>query len=353
MPARGRSNRLVPAGLVAVVVAAPLLTSIDAAARGVTPVAVAHATPPVAAAPPRVTPPVGSAARSSGIRAFTLARDPVPGPPTIPAGGYQVGVRHLALSRGATRPLPTIVWYPTVKTGPHAPPGELSTVAPGRFPLILLSHGLYGLPESFDPLARRWVHAGFVVAAPTYPHTSTLAPKVERADIPNQPADASYVITQLLRLADTSGDPFAGHLDPRLVAAAGHSAGGYTTAGLLSSRRDSRVRAGIIMAGAGMGTAAFHGPVAPVLFLHGNADRIVSYARGRATFDRCPWPKAFVTFFGQGHGDYLAPGHAGFEQSVAATIDFLRWALYRDGMARGRLWLDATSPGVSSVDVRL
>jgi dienelactone hydrolase len=230
------------------------------------------------------------------------------------------------------------VWYPAQGVAGGA---ARSGAAPasGRFPLILLSHGLTGLPAYFAPAGTRWAAAGFVVAAPAYPHTKHGAPHFDVTDVVNQPADASYVITQVL-----ASDP--AHIDPVAIAAAGHSAGGYTTTGLLSSRRDARLRAAIVVAGALLG-GAYTGPATPVLFVHGDADQTVPYQNGRAAYDALPWPKAFLTVEGGDHGRYLAAGGRGFDQLIATTTDFLRWTLYGDGAAKDRLGRDAPAPGVT------
>jgi dienelactone hydrolase len=248
-------------------------------------------------------------------------------------------VRQLDLARGADRPLPTTVWYPAQGTaGGSAHSG--AAPASGRFPLVLLSHGLTGLPAYLAAVGTRWAAAGFVVAAPAYPHTRYGAPHFDVTDVANQPADASYVITQVL-----ASDP--AHVDPAAIAAAGHSAGGYTTTGLLSSHRDPRLRAAIVIAGALLG-GAYTGPATPVLFVHGDADQTVSYpSGGRPAYDALPWPKAFLTVVGGDHGKYLAAGNRGFDQMIATTTDFLRWALYGDSAAKDRLSRDATAAGIT------
>jgi dienelactone hydrolase len=256
----------------------------------------------------------------------------------VPAKPFAVGVRRLDLARGADRPLPTTVWYPA-RGVPGAAAGSGAAPANGRFPLILLSHGLTGLPASFAPVGTRLAAAGFVVAAPAYPHTKQGAPRFDVTDVVNQPADASYVITRVL-----ASDPV--HIDPVAIAAAGHSAGGYTTTGLLSSARDPRLRAAVVVAGALL-SGPYTGPATPVLFVHGDADQTVPYQNGRAAYDPLPWPKAFLTMEGGDHDNYLAAGNRGFDQLIATTIDFLRWTLYGDGAAKDRLSGDATAPGVA------
>ncbi|GAA1796837.1 chlorophyllase [Planosporangium flavigriseum] len=262
-----------------------------------------------------------------------------------PSRPLAVGVRELNLARGADRPLPTTVWYPAK----GAAGGDVTSdaaAAAGRFPLIVLSHGLNGRPEALAPVAIRWAAAGFVVAAPAYPHTKYGAPRFDIADVVNQPADASYVISELLALDGHDGDRLAGHIDTAAVAATGHSAGGITTTAMLSAQRDPRLRAAVVIAGALLG-GAYNGPVTPVLFVHGDADPTVSYQGGQSAYQAVPWPKAFLTLVGAGHGSYLTANSAGFDQTINTTTDFLRWSLYGDSAAFGRLNGDATSAGAA------
>ncbi|RKN40011.1 alpha/beta hydrolase family protein [Micromonospora endolithica] len=260
-----------------------------------------------------------------------------------PTGAYAVGVRTFTVDARSARPLPVTVWYPT-RGG--------AAVADGRFPVVLYSHGLHSLPESHAGLTTRWAAAGFVVAAPAYPHTRRGAARFSRADVRHQPADAWRVIRHLVRLDARGADPLAGHLDVGRMAAAGHSAGGFTTAGMFTSGRSARLRAGIVLAGGGM-AGSFAGPAAPVLFVHGTDDRIVPPSVGRAGYDRTTGPAAFLSVLGQGHGEYLIPGRRGFDPVLATTVDFLRWTLYGDPAAARRLPDSARSPGVTRYESRL
>ncbi|MER7458578.1 alpha/beta hydrolase [Micromonospora sp. NPDC126480] len=273
------------------------------------------------------------------------------GPPPArraPEAAYAVGVRTLTVDPASARPLPVTVWYPA----------DGGAVADGRFPVVVYSHGLHSLPALHAGLTSRWASAGFVVAAPAYPHTRRDARRFDRADVRHQPADGWRVIRHLARLDTRRGDPLAGHLDVTRVAAAGHSAGGFTTAGMFTMAGRSSpggpaalLRAGIVIAGGGM-AGGFAGPPAPVLFVHGTADRVVPLAVGRAAYGRAPGPAAFLSLLGQGHGAYLAPGRPGFDQVLAGTTEFLRWTLYGDPDARRRLPTVARSPGVTTFEER-
>jgi dienelactone hydrolase len=236
--------------------------------------------------------------------------------PTVsaPQQRYAVAVRTIGFSRGADRPLPTTVWYPAEGRGPAA----------GRHPLVLFSHGLGGLPEDFAGLATGWAAAGFVVAAPAYPHTNGRT-TVSRADLRNQPADAAYVLRRLRDLGP--GDPLARHIDPGDVAAVGFSAGGYTTMGLFGPGHDPALRAAVVIS-AREAPGPFGGAPSPMLFLHGDADRVVPIEADRAAFASVPWPKRFVMLPGRGHGEFLDPGHPGFAQVSELILTFLRDRLY-------------------------
>jgi dipeptidyl aminopeptidase/acylaminoacyl peptidase len=231
-----------------------------------------------------------------------------------------VEVRHLRFDRGRSRPLPTTVWYPTGKRR-----------ALGRLPLLLYSHGLHSDPASHQATALYFAAHGYIVAAPAYPRTRRGTANFSRADIAHQPLDASTVITGLL----APGSPLANRIDADRIVAAGHSAGGTTTNGLLSMHRDARIRAGIVIAGRPAGT--YRGASAPILFIHGDRDPIVPYSQGRDAFRAVPWPKAMLTIRGGGHGGGLGEGERGHEHARLTMLAFLSWVLDGDQSARRRL----------------
>jgi predicted dienelactone hydrolase len=279
--------------------------------------------------------PAGSPVQAEPVGDFAAA----------PTQAFGVGIHTLSLRRSPQRPLPTIIWYPAAGS-PGADPSPDAPPAPGRFPVVLLSHGLGGQPEGFTDLAKVLAGAGFVVAVPAYPHTYKQAPAFDRDDVRHQPADAEFVLDSLTR------DPFAGPFAAPRACAAGFSAGGFTTSGMLTAVRARGLRCGIVIS-AGAMEGGFTGVAAPVLFIHGDADRVVAYARGRSAFANLAWPKAFLTMEGQGHGEFLDARRGGFEPAAATIVDFLRWCLYGDAAARGRLPADGTLPGVAKIDLSL
>jgi predicted dienelactone hydrolase len=240
--------------------------------------------------------------------------------------------------RDATRgrALPTHLYYPASGKGP--------------FPVVVFSHGFRSTPEAYQDLLRSWAAAGFVVAAPTFPLTSRDSPLVE-ADIRNQPADVSFVLTQVLALGTTTGD-LAGRIDSAHIAVAGHSDGAMTTLGVLGTCcRDSRVTAALILSG----TLDAFGPTiarpgVPTLFLHGTADDALPLADGHAAYAAAPAPKAFIELPGATHSSpYDNPSSPFAEIVRTVTTDFLRWTLHNDAPALTALRTDARQPELTDL----
>lgn len=277
--------------------------------------------------------------------------------PRVPAGhapttSFAVGVRELKLNRDGDRPLPVTIWYPA-RGAAGGEPQRSAPAAAGRFPVVMFSHGLGGRPTDYQLLLRRWAAAGFVVAAPTFPHTGA-GGDGNPLDVLNQPADVSYALTRVLALDRKAGDPLRGHLDADRVAAAGHSAGGVTTIGLFTTGRDDRLDAGIVFAGTALGVGtAFAGAAAPQLFVHGEADEVVSYAAGKAVYDAVPWPKAMLSLPKGDHGRALLSDGTALRVVADTTVEFLRWTLYGDAAAKRRLPTDAARGGLATLDDHL
>ncbi|MBM0226297.1 MULTISPECIES: chlorophyllase [Micromonospora] len=277
--------------------------------------------------------------------------------PRVPAGHaptetFAVGVRQLKLNRDGDRPLPVTLWYPALGAA-GGTPERSAPAATGRFPVVMFSHGLGARPEDYQLLLSRWAAAGFVVAAPRFPHTGT-GGDGNVLDVLNQPADVSYALTQVLALDTKADDPLRGRLDAERVAAAGHSAGGVTTIGLFTAGRDERLDAGIVFAGTALGVGtAFAGAAAPQLFVHGEADEVVNYAAGKAVYDAVPWPKAMLSLPKGDHGRALLTDGKALRVVSDTTVEFLRWTLYGDAEAKDRLPTDATRGDLATLDDHL
>ncbi|RKN39951.1 alpha/beta hydrolase family protein [Micromonospora endolithica] len=320
--------------------------------------------------PRRVAPALLAALVTAGLVGCSTDRPPAARPavpvepppaatpaPRVPAGSaperaFAVGVRQLKVNRGGDRPLPVTLWYPaTGEAGGE--PRRSAGAARGAFPVVMFSHGLGGRPADYETLLSRWAAAGFVVAAPTFPRTSS-GGDGNVLDVLNQPADVSYALTQVLALDTKAGDPLRGRLATDRVAAAGHSAGGVTTIGLFTAARDERLDAGVVFAGTALGVGtAFAGAAAPQLFVHGEADEVVEYAAGRAAYDKVPWPKAMLSLPDGDHGRALLRDGAALRVVSDTTVEFLRWSLYGDAAAKRRIPTDAARDDIATLDNRL
>jgi dienelactone hydrolase len=268
------------------------------------------------------------------------------------------------------RTLLTAIYYPA--TG--APTHQLTVKAPfdtthGPYPLILFGHGDGGRGVGYEAVLKQWASAGYVVAAPDYPLSNRNAPGgwdfVRGAvDVKNQPADASFVISQVLKL-DKSKKLVGGTIDPKHIGAAGHSLGAITTYGLVYSAccRDMRIAAAIPVSGSqGLGPADsptnyFQGVNTPLLSLHGNADPLQPYQNDLDGWAKANPPKFFLTFLGAGHLLFsLQPPCAAGPcptgvQAIAlqkATVDFWDRYLKGDTAALGHLRTDASVPGATT-----
>jgi dienelactone hydrolase len=207
------------------------------------------------------------------------------------------------------RLLPTTVYVP--ESGPSAP-------------LIVFGHGIWGHPRKFKRLFARWVEAGYVVAAPAFPHTSDEnPPPYLREDVANQPADVSFVLDELLAL---------GLGDARRVGVGGYSLGAATAlaVGLHPQYADPRLRAVAAVAG-----GLFHHPAfardalrpLPLLLIHGTDDK--GYGEALELYEAAQEPKEFVPIAGGGHGICQDDGQPHASRVAELTTAF--WDRYLRG----------------------
>jgi dienelactone hydrolase len=207
-------------------------------------------------------------------------------------------------------------------------------IAGDRLPIVIFSHGNGQSLYAYGPLANHWAANGFVVIQPTHLDSRMLglAP-----DDPRRPNIWRFREEDLLRilealdLIEAALPPIRGRLDRERIAVAGHSWGGQTASTLLGAthpdpadgsvvnRKDSRVRAGVLLTVPGRGEdlhphAAqkfpfmhpdFTNMKAPTLVIAGDNDQSGMTVRGpnwwRDAYDGSPSPKALFTAFGGEH----------------------------------------------------
>jgi len=142
-------------------------------------------------------------------------------------------------------PLETAVWYPAEDGGRPALVGDNpafygtnvrrdATPAAGLHPLVVVSHGFGGNWRNEAWLADRLAGAGYVVAAPNHPGTTTAdRSPAEAAALWKRPGDLGAVVDRLL-----ADEAVAGRVDPARIAAIGHSLGGWTVVEIAGGRFD-------------------------------------------------------------------------------------------------------------------
>jgi fermentation-respiration switch protein FrsA (DUF1100 family) len=247
------------------------------------------------------------------------------------------------------------------KSRPTASPGDLA-YSPNRAlvtdlyipeastprPLIMFAHGYHGAPRKFTQLFRAWAAAGYMVAAPRFPLTSDRgAPYDQVGDIANQPADISFVLTQLLH------GPLRSRIDAARIGAAGLSLGGGTTYNLIEGTccRDARIRAAAMF-------DALYTPIngsfgknkIPVLIAHIDSDASLPYAMAKQAFAESASPKYLLTFHTGIHAEAYENTPSPHDRTAVKTsIDFFDLTLLHDATARARLMHDGDNPGESHI----
>ena len=171
------------------------------------------------------------------VRCFALALAVLGLCATLGVGVAQAadaGFRDLKFTddqRGRT--IPVALWYPTEGMAAALTYGGIhagravndGAIAPGRHPLVLLSHGTGGNRFNQFNLAEFLAASGYIVAALEHPGDRTFdnGDFGSAKNLYNRPRDLSFVLGALL--ADRA---IAGQIDDQRIAALGHSAGGFT-----------------------------------------------------------------------------------------------------------------------------
>jgi fermentation-respiration switch protein FrsA (DUF1100 family) len=255
---------------------------------------------------------------SSGAAHASRATSTANRPPRAPSS-FAVGLRVLQLvdpSRtirlpdGSVQPrtIRTYVRYPAL--GPagrtdlrNAPAARIY----GPFPLVVFGHGFAVTPALYAHLLQAWTRAGYVVAAPVFPLGNADAPGgPNEADLVNQPADMSFVISRLLAAGSDDSSPLAGLVDPKAIAVSGQSDGGDTALAAAYDHRyrDRRITAAAILSGAeipGVGGYTFPPGSPPLLATQGTADTINTPAETELFFAGAHRPKYLLRLLGAEH----------------------------------------------------
>ncbi len=126
-----------------------------------------------------------------------------------PADAASVGFRQTVIGPDSTRPINVTLWYPSDADGPLSIAGENpafvgtevvkdAPIGAGKHPLVLLSHGYRGNWRNLNWLAAELVHAGYAVAAPDHPATTSFDWRPDDArKLWLRPNDVSRVIDDI------------------------------------------------------------------------------------------------------------------------------------------------------------
>lgn len=260
---------------------------------------------------------------------------------------------------------------------------ELRVSAPatgGGLPVVILSHGFRQSADGYLPLSHGWAARGFVVIQPTF--LDSWRYELSESD-PRTPviwehrADDVMNILDHLREIEAAVPGLSGRVDRERIALAGHSFGAHTTSLLLGarvrladgtlsvSRKDARVKAGVLLSTAGRGGDAlssfarahlpyldqdFAEATPPALVIAGDRDESPLTVLGPAWFQEAytlvPGANALVTLFGAKHmlgGIDGLTGHAADESpALVAAVQRLTWAWLRTALYPGdRAWNEA------------
>jgi dienelactone hydrolase len=259
----------------------------------------------------------GDHARSTTTATTAPTTTTTPPPPPKPKT-YAVGLttvrlvdpsRTIRLPNGAReqRPVTVVVRYPTTTSSSGT---DIQNASPDRgdgpFPLVIFGHGFNISIAPYAALMRSWVRAGYVVAAPIFPLEQPAAPGgPNEKDLVNQPADVSFVITQLAGGAQEPSS-LRGLVNTSRIAVAGHSDGGDTALAVAYDPRvrDRRVDAAMIFSGAYdpyVSPFAFPAGGPPLLAIQGTSDVVNPSSATRLFYLAARPPKYLLTLFGAPH----------------------------------------------------
>lgn len=155
---------------------------------------------------------------------------------------YKVGVSTLKVE-SKMRPLTGHIWYPTLDKQEEKLIGgnpvwhgfkaiSDASIAKGRFPLIIISHGSFGLSENQSWLATALAKKGYIVASPNHPGTTHFQRDPEaRRQLWERPKDTSRTISMFL--ADST---FGKAINKNKIIVIGHSLGGFDAMLLIGAR---------------------------------------------------------------------------------------------------------------------
>ncbi|MFH1246075.1 MAG: CAP domain-containing protein [Candidatus Omnitrophota bacterium] len=230
------------------------------------------------------------------------------------------------LADGTKKDLVITIWYPSS--------GNAVAAAGAPYPLVVFSHGmLLGNATQSRFITSGLASKGYIVCATThedsvyYRGTKDASPLTKGFN--DRPLDVQAIITEMLRLNNTSGSLFYGMIDENAIGMMGHSLGGWTSELVCGgtppgqeSLADSRVKAGVLFDPASI-AAVFSSIHVPMMCFFGANSFMKSHGNG-SIYESLNPPKYVATVEGLSHMDFsdLGSSKPGAQAVLRYTIAF-------------------------------
>jgi len=256
--------------------------------------------------------------------------------------------------KGTPRPLPTEIWYPAADGSETLPKNQLSDfyggvsinglaglmkmameidfleairvfknnavrdarVRPGKYPLVLFSHGNGGVRFQNIFLCEHLASHGFIVVSPDHTNNCSLTAIEGKLTIYDEegreqaaldrPKDISFLIDAMEGFTKGGDSRFTGKVDMDHIAVVGHSFGGYTAAAVADM--DERVDAIAPIAAVGRERTRYDCPVLVILATEDATIKEEGNARMRSYFEESKGPHFLVEFLNAGHFSFTEMG---------------------------------------------
>lgn len=187
--------------------------------------------------------------------------------------------------------------------------------ADGPFPLIIFSHGAFGIRFQNVFYTQYLASHGYIVAAPDHAD-NTLYDLLRNGGYDgsivaqsalDRPYDIEHLLDKLIDKNTTKGDFFEASFDPEAIGITGHSFGGMVS--FLNPMQDPRFKAAVPMTPATqalivMGYDLAEFPI-PVMIMAGTVDQTLETdVEMAAAYDKLPAPKYYFELLTGGHYTY-------------------------------------------------
>jgi predicted dienelactone hydrolase len=246
-----------------------------------------------------------------GETTLTLPTDGAPVEVWYPATKASVAGKPIATYNVATWLPPSLQKLIPAGFSVTYPSGGVTgvPVAPGRYPLVVFSHGYAGFRDQSTFLTALLASWGFVVAAPDHYSrdlTEVLGGATAATEKTTDVGDLKATIALMGSEDHAASSAFHGHIDTSKVGAVGHSAGGAAVEALAAT--DPKVATFVGLAGATVGAfgATKKGPDSivphqPGLLMSGTSDQVVKTSSIIAAYGHLRSPKRLILIRGAGH----------------------------------------------------